>query len=304
MKPNAQSKLSTWLLWAPIKFALISFFATTIIAFVYSFIAGYVSPDTPLSTTPLMILVTVAIILCIAYSVYSLPRIKMDRSSFIAIHNAQTLIMTALFVFISYILTRNAQSLMLQLFVLETQSSLTFFLAIIALALSLLYITGISVANAYAKYQRIRAMGIPMWKVILSVPFGFSALWTPGYILETNTTKTPGQQISCSWYARLQNWILGKQTNINTSYVVVTFISSFFFGSYSVLLTFCLAIMFGIWALQVGVKKFTKNIGGTYATTAVILNIALIIIFTCFALFVSPASEVATTGATTLTQGF
>ena len=147
-------------------------------------------------------------------------------------------------------------------------------------------------------------MGIPTWKIILSVPFGFSALWTPGYILEANTTKTPGQQISCSWYTRLQNWILSNQTNINISYIVVIFISSLFFGSYSALLTFCLAIIFGIWAIQVGAKKFIKNIGGTYATTAIIINIALITVFTCFSLFVSPTSEITTTGATTLTQGF
>lgn len=304
MKQTTQSKLSTWLLWAPIKFALISFFATTIIAFVYSLIAGYVSPDAPTSTTPLMILVTVAIILCIAYSVHSLPRIKMDRPSFIAIHNAQTLIMTTLFVFLSYLLIRNAQKLMLQLFVLETQSSLTFFFTIVALALSLLYITGISVANAYAKYQRIRAMGIPMWKVIFSIPFGFSALWTPGYILETNTPKTPAQQIPSSWYARLQNWILCRPTNTISSYVIITLLSGFFFGFNSVLLTFCLALIFGIWALQIGAKQFTKNIGGTYATTAVIINIALILVFACFALFTYPTSEMATPGVTTLTQGF
>jgi hypothetical protein len=41
-------------------------------------------------------------------------------------------------------------------------------------------------------------------------------------------------------------------------------------------------LIFGIWALNTGAKKFLGNIGGKYANWAIIINIVLIITFTVF----------------------
>lgn len=293
MKKTIQTKLSTWLFWAPAKFAVLSFLATTIITFVYSLIANYISPNTPINPTPLMGLLSLTFIGCIIYSVYSLPRLKMDRASFISIHNPQTIIMSVLFLVTSYALLNNAQKLMFQLLTTPTQSP-SLFITLVAIAITLLYITGISISNAYAKYQRIRAMNIPLWKIICSVPFGFSALWTPGYMLETSKHGTPAQPIHSKWYTCLQNWILSKQSNTIISYITITLLSAFFFGFTPVLLTFCLALIFGIWVLNTGLKKFTKEISGRYSTMAVIINIALIILFISTTFLVSPSAQITT----------
>ena len=44
------------------------------------------------------------------------------------------------------------------------------------------------------------------------------------------------------------------------------------------LLTLMYSLIFGIWLVQIGVKKFTKQINNAYANMAIISNILLIII--------------------------
>jgi hypothetical protein len=137
----------------------------------------------------------------------------------------------------------------------------------------------------------MQRFNIPTWKIILSIPFGFSALWVPGYLLNTKQIKNPSQKINSKWYNRVINWTTSNQLNTISMFVFITIISSFFAGLNAMLLTFIFALIFGIWVLQIGAKTFEKNIAKKYSSVAIITNIALIIIFSCFYIFAPQPSQ-------------
>ena len=113
------------------------------------------------------------------------------------------------------------------------------------------------------------------------MPFGFSALWTPGYILNTND-KTNSISVKSNWYKKITDKIITHQPVLIAVFSVITMLSGFIYGLNSTLLTFTLALIFGIWTLNTGTKKFLNNIGGKYANWATIINIVLIITFSLF----------------------
>ncbi len=275
------SKLSTWILWAPIKFSIITFICLTIVGLLYTFIAAQVYAPAPIPTKPIIWLCAITFIGCIAHMFYKLPRIHFDHTSFVAVHNSQMLISSIFFILLTYIVINNATEIVFQLILLETKSQPTFVLLISAIAIFILYIFGILFSNIYAKFRRIQALNIPTWKIICSIPFGFSALWTPGYILNTND-KTNSISVKSNWYKKLTDKIITHQPVLIAVFSVITMLSGFIYGLNSILLTFTLALIFGIWALNTGAKKFLGNIGGKYANWAVIINIVLIITFTVF----------------------
>lgn len=281
MPQTNTSKLSTWILWAPIKFSIITFICLTIVGLLYTFITAKIYAPAPIPTQPIIWLCTITFIGCIALMFYKLPRINFDRASFVATHNSQMLITSIFFILLTYIVINNATEIVLQLILLETKSQPTFVLLISAIAIFILYIFGILFSNIYAKIRRIQALNIPTWKIVCSMPFGFSALWTPGYILNTND-KTNNISIKLNWYKKLTNKIIAHQSIAIATFSIVTILTCFIYGLNSTLLTFTLALIFGIWTLNTGTKKFLNNIGGKYANWAIIINIVLIITFSLF----------------------
>ena len=282
MKKTHQNKFSTWTLWSPLKFALISFCILVSTAFIYSLIASMFYTPSTMPQSPLAILLALGFLGAMALQIRSLPRTKMDRTSFISIHNIQTLILSVLFITSSFLIVRHAQQIMFHLLMMETQLSGAFILTISASLLFYLYLTGLLLANFYAKFQRIREFKIPTWKIICSIPFGFSALWAPGYILDSDDTKKPSFVPKSAILQRVSNWIISRPANTIATFILITIISGFFFGFNAVLLTFSLTLIFGIWTLQVGKKSFAKNMQNRYATTVAIFNIVLLILFIGF----------------------
>lgn len=276
MKKNNMNKISTWTLWSPLKFATISFMLMISTAFIYSLIANAIYGTTT-SPTPLIILLSLGFIGAVALQIRALPRQKMDRASFSTVHNLQTIILSVLFIISSYMIARYAQQIMFYLLILETRVSSTFILTLTASLLFYLYLLGLLFANMYAKFQRIREFKIPIWKIIFSIPFGFSALWTPGYILDYGTTTKPTYAPKSKWLSNATKWIVARPINTIATFVLITVLSGFFFGFNSILLTFALTLIFGIWTLQTGTKPFIKNMPGKYATTVVIFNIIMVI---------------------------
>jgi hypothetical protein len=53
-----------------------------------------------------------------------------------------------------------------------------------------LYLIGVALSGIYAKYKRATTLGIKPWKVILSMPFAFLLMWTPGYLIKDKDTKS------------------------------------------------------------------------------------------------------------------
>lgn len=278
MSQTNTSKLSTWTIWAPLRFAITAFISLSLIGLLYTFIASKIYAPAPIPTQPLLWLCTITFIGCTIALFYKLPRTNIDRTSFIAVHNLQMLITSIFFILLTYILLNNANEIIFKLILLETKSQLSFILAISIFAIIMLYTFGILFSNIFAKFRRIQALYIPTWKIICSMPFGFSALWTPGYILNTKD-KANSIDIKSNWYKKLTNKITERQSSVIAVFSIITMLSGFIYGLNSILLTFTLALTFGIWALNIGTKNFTNNIGGKYANWAVIINIILIIIF-------------------------
>lgn len=273
MKSNTTQRLSTWTFWSPLKFALISFGTMIVVAFIFSLIFN----PTQISRTSVLTITTLSLIFGAFVQVRTLPKTNLDQSSFITIHNSQTLILTSAFLLSSFFVIKYAQQILFNLLMLETQISSGFLLALIAGLIFYLFLIGLLIANAYAKFRKIRAFNIPTWKIILCVPFGFSALWTPGYILNTPTQNASSIIPTTPTYKKIHDWIIARPTHTITSYIFITLISGFFFGFGTTLLTFSLALIFGLWVIQSGQKKFIKNIDKKYSTATMIFNLTILI---------------------------
>ena len=291
MKQNNTSKFSTWTLWSPLKFATMAFCLIISITAIYSLIAGAIYTPATTPQTPLTILFLIGFIAATTFQIKSLPRDKMDRTSFMCIHNTQTILLSSLFIISSYLIARNAQRIIFYLLTFQNQSSGTLVIIFIATLLFYLYLLGLLFANIYAKFCRIRDLNIPTWKIICSMPFGFAALWTPGYIIKTSSQKKPTFTPKSKWLNGITNWMTSHSTNTIATFIAITLISGFVMGFNSVLLTFSLALIFGIWALQSGTKTFIKNISGKYATMAIVINLILIIITGVFYVFVPDTDQ-------------
>ena len=272
--------LFTWLFNAPFKFAILLFSITTLMILGYSLVLKLFLPvQSAIPQIPLFILLSIAFGISVYLTIRKLPKIKMDKPSFIAIHNAQIILLFLMFSISTYLLISHQQELFFKLMMIDGahSGSLLFILILIALYFSFLF--GTAVINFYVKIRRIQQFNIPNWKIICSFPFGFGMLWTPGYLLDTKPEKKPSQPIKSKWYSKLINWTLSSNINTISMFVFITIVSSFFIGLAPTLLTFTLALIFGIWSMQIGSKKFEKVMHKRYATTAVIINIIMIIVF-------------------------
>lgn len=291
MKNTNTKKLSIWTFWSPLKFAAISFGIMITTAFIYSLIAGAIYAPAQVPQTPLLTLLLIGFVGAIAIQIKQLPREKMDRTSFVAIHNIQTILLSVLFIVSSYMLARHAQQIMFYLLVMETHMSATFLITLTASLLFYLYLLGLLFANIYAKFRRARELNIPTWKIICSMPFGFSALWVPGYILDTGTAKTATFAPKSKHLNSATKWVISRPAHTIATFVLITVLSGFFFGFNAVLLTFSLALIFGIWVLQTGTKTFHKNIPDKYSTITVIFNIVLLVLFIGFHTFIPTTTQ-------------
>ncbi len=273
MKSNTTQRLSTWTFWSPLKFALISFGVMIASAFIFSLIFN----PTQISRTSVLTITTLSLIFGAFVQIRTLPNTNLNQSSFITIHNSQTLILTSAFLLSSFIVVKYAQQILFNLLMLETRISSDFLLVLITGLIFYLFLIGLFIANTYAKFRKIRAFNIPTWKIILCIPFGFSALWTPGYILNTPTQNAPTITPKSSVYKKVHDWLLARPTNTIASYIFITLVSGFFFGFGTTLLTFSIALIFGLWVIQSGKKKFIKNIDKKYSTAAMIFNLTILI---------------------------
>lgn len=291
MSTNKTPKLSTWLLWSPLKFACLSFLGLLITTFLYMWFTNNVLKQHAPSQGLLAILLTLVLSACIYFMIKRIPKFKMDQRSFISIINPQTIIAAFAFSISTYFIFKYAQQILLYLIIMDTQKSITPILIGMSSSILCLYLIGLLLCGIYAKYLRARELGIPAWKIICSMPFGLSALWIPGYILKADTIKKPALQANSKWYNRIQDWILSSKTNTIATFIFITLSTIFFLGLNSALLTFTLSLIFGIWLLQVGESKFLKNIRKTYSTVAVLINIIVLVTLIVFHIGATPKEQ-------------
>ena len=160
------------------------------------------------------------------------------------------------------------------------------FLLAVCLVLLSLYILGVTIMVFWACFLRARTMNIPLWKIICSIPFGFDMLWVPGYFIPAKQSKKTVVATNIKWISNLTNWTFARLSNAGFLFTALIIGTGIFNGLTTTLLSLSILLLFAIWIMQMGDKKFEKNIGNTYATTAVIINIVIIayVIFTIWVL--------------------
>ena len=91
------------------------------------------------------------------------------------------------------------------------------------------------------------------------------------------------------------------------SFILISICLDLFFNFNSTLLLTTFALVFGIWALQIGAQKFTEKITGAYTNFAIIANIVLLVatifIFSQGTNSVAPDTQITITETTTVSQG-
>lgn len=272
MARKKSQSLLTWLLWHPLKFALIAFGLIVLISAVLN--AMGVSTDGPIAFG-----VIIAVVIAAAITFWYMPRGNMDRRGFIALNNAQTLIATTIFWASAIIIATYQAQITNKLLWMSTMQSGMFFTIFVLVGVFYMYLFGVSLTNLYTKYQRCREMGISPWKIILSMPFGFGLLWTPGYLLDDGNKNNSSVTISARWYERLTNWIMSNPIYTTLAFALIVIYSGFFAGFNAALLTLASAVVFAIWLRIAGLSGFRGAQNRTYAYVAIVVNIAIIIGF-------------------------
>lgn len=279
MAEKKQPGIMSWLVWGPLKFAILSFALMLIAALGYGMVNSLIF-DGGASRVALHVLLGLAFAAAVVLAIYKMPRGNLDRRSFVAVCNAQIFTVSAVFIISTLLIVANAQKIMLRMLWLESHSPTMFIITMIIAALFYLFMCGLFIANVYAKYRRCRAMGISAWKTMCTLPFGYALLWIPGYLLADGKTKKDGTiTIRTKWYARLTDWIISKPIITIIVFAALVAFSGFFFGFNAILLTMFLGVVFAIWTRIQGMEKFRKNIGGKYATFAIAANVVLLIAF-------------------------
>lgn len=282
MKQNKKSIISQWLFWTPLRFAITSFLLV-IFATLLSLAIGFFTRTTTPSIFALIILVPSVLAYSLIHSFKKLPAIKMNQYNYISLYNMGLVISFALFFGITLLSMTKPFELLLQNTV--TIPAITLFL----LMTFILYLLGLLAVNVYVSYIRARELGIAKWKILCSIPFGFSLLSVAGYLL-TDTKKQKATHITKSnWYTKTMNWITASGTNTVSTFIFIMLLTGFIMGAETVLWPLTFALVFGIWTLKVGKTNMSKNLGGGYASLSVIINIAFIITF--IALMVSVAQQ-------------
>ena len=275
MSENKSQCLMSWILWRPLKFALMLLGLGIVVMIPYEIVSATIGGATALAT--LGILSIAAFVYAIYSLFHRLPHDNLDRYSFVALENAQAYVL-ALAVFVAMLAIMQAQSFLISLAMMGTAGNVIFVLLAAVMFVAYAYLVGLSLANVYAKFRRGRAMNIPTWKIICSIPFGFNLIWIPGYILpDEKAPKTPVITIHAPWYTNLTNWIVSRPSRTILAFAILTLFTGFMFGIQTIFWTCAAILLFSIWVSTVGAKRFCKNIGGTYATVAVVLNIIMIL---------------------------
>lgn len=265
--------LKYWLVNTPIFFAITSFLC----AITVSVLGGLLLPN---SGTTVATVGTLTVITTVISAILAIRRLKtsnMDRTSLVTIFNT-VMITVALMSLISFITLIQFPYLRIWLYHLMQSTIGMIFAFTIALCILMisLYVFGMIIVGLWAKILRARTMNIPLWKIICSIPFGFDMMWIPGYFISTKQDKKPTVKTQTNWIVKLTQWTMAHPVNSGFMFTSLIFLNGIFNGLSSTLLTLSLLMLFGIWAIQVGAKKFEKNIGGAYATIAVIFNLIMI----------------------------
>ena len=276
MPETKLSKLSTWLFKRPAIFAVFSTLLMFVSLLIYNLSVHISMAATVQHDILLISLITLAFFICIVGLIRSLPPKNLDRPSFVAIVNGQTIIfvtLAAIAQLLSY-----TYGLPAALMIAYGIATPLIIIGMLIICLIAAYTAGIQIAGLYAKYRRVRAMGVSMWRIICTAPFGFTMLWIPGYLLPAPASKEPAISLSTGWYARLTKFILKRPANTIITFAILMLMNGLLFGFNMALSMLAITLVFACWVMITGVQNFRKNIGGAYTWAAIGVNVILWVI--------------------------
>lgn len=272
-------QLKQWLFNKPAVFSLMFFGLTIVLGLAYSVIQTLFHFET---LVPLYFIFGLSFIYSVYYMIKKLPHDKMYRDDFVAITNGASIVsiissMVAISVFGIY--GPAFQRKMMTLYLLNP---VIFGILFVGIVLFSLYILGVAISGIYAKYKRATSMNIAPWKVILSMPFAFLLMWTPGYLIEEKGKKT-NLLIKSKWYNRFNNWVISNFSNLLFVFLFLLFAKSVIAGMPTLILTVSLLVIYTLWYVK-HKSDFVKNINDGYALTSVGINLAVIIAMIVFSI--------------------
>nr|MBQ0091580.1 hypothetical protein [Candidatus Enterousia merdequi] len=265
--------LKSWLFSKPLTFSIISFLSIIVFVLLYSFVASLISIDLEHNSLITIILSVLPFIYPAYYMIKKLPHDKMLRSDFIAIVNGVSII-TLIFSLITVPYFIYAKDLQKNIFQMYYMYPTLFNIATIVFTFIVLYFLGLSLSGIYAKYKRCTTIGISPWKIILSMPFSFFMLWTPGYLIEEKTKKT-NLEIKSQWYSNFNKFVLSNFNNTLFVFLFFTLFKSIISGTPSLILTSVLLVIYTLWYVK-HKSDFIKDINNGYALTAIGINISIL----------------------------
>lgn len=271
-KNSTKTRLKSWLLTKPIIFTLLFLGIGIVFSVVYSLLQSVFNFE---SMIPMYILCVLTFILPAYYMIRKLPHDKMSQSDFVAISNGASFIaiLSTMIALISTGVSGNYfQHKLMKLYVLYPT---TFFILVAFAVLISLYLLGLTISSIYAKYKRAATLGIRPWKIILSMPFTFLMMWTPGYLVSDKSVKS-GLEIKSNWYAKFNKWVVASFGNTLFVFLFLLAYKSVITGLPTLVLSALLLIIYALWYTQ-HKSDFIKNINGGYALTAVGINLAILI---------------------------
>jgi hypothetical protein len=281
------STLNTWLWRAPAKFAALLMGIVIIAGLIFAG-AGYAFNISVFAMQNAFLAVMAA---ATVYSIYKLikwlPSDKLNRAGFVSIDNGFGFVHYFILLATVAIGLSNPQLMTYYSVMLANKSMALLSIAVFIIAIGYLYMVGLSIANLYATYLRARAIGVPKWKAILSVPCTLMVLWMPAYMLPENKPTANSVPSKYKWFNAITNWVVAHPRNSVIAFLVMLILSYWTVDESIVLITGLFGIIFGVWVWIVGIKKFRDNIGGAYSTYAAALNIAVVV--SILGLFVTAA---------------
>ena len=272
-KHENQIQLKTWVLHKPLLFSGIFLGLGLILSLIFSAIQTVLNLD---SLVLMYWCIVLSFVFAVWYMITKLPHDEMPQKDAVAVINATSLV-AILSSFIAILgLGSNGDMLKMKIMMAYLMHPTMFFTLFTLLIIISAYLIGVSIAGIYAKYKRSTTIGISPWKVILSMPFGFFLLWTPGYLFKGTKTAKSNLQIKCKWFDRLNNWVLNNFNNTLVAFLFLLFCKCFITGIPTILLSGALLLLFALWYTK-RKSDFFKDINNGYALTAVGINLAMIL---------------------------
>ncbi len=267
-----KTQLKSWLLTKPITFMLWFLILGLILSFGYSVIQSVFNFE---SMIPLYVLLALTFILPACYMIQKLPHDKMNQSDFVAITNGAGII--SIIASLVAILTVGGYGKNIQrdMMILYVSHPTMFYILLSFIMLTSLYLIGLAISGIYAKYKRATTLGISPWHVILSMPFTFLLMWTPGYLIKDKEIKS-GLEIKSHWYSKLNKWVLSNFGNTLFVFLLLIFFKSLIAGTATLVLAIISLIIYALWYTK-HKSDFIKNINQGYALTAVCINLAILL---------------------------